>query len=179
MPDPIDADLLANLLDAHGAALELYAAQWSDAPEDCVQEAFIELARQSTVPENPAAWLFRVVRNRAMSMARSRERRRRRESAAAQLRPASQLDEAPLVDAAGLAEALASLEGSRREAVTARIWGQLSFEQIGQVMGVSTSTAHRHYLAGLADLRERLGEPCTSRKNFADGNRSRKSQNRP
>jgi RNA polymerase sigma-70 factor (ECF subfamily) len=36
----------------------------------------------------------------------------------------------------------------------------LTFEQIGELTGVSSSTAHRRYLAGLSALRERLRVPC-------------------
>ena len=41
-----DQELLSRLLDEHGAALVLYAQQWSRSPEDVVQEAFIQLMRQ-------------------------------------------------------------------------------------------------------------------------------------
>jgi RNA polymerase sigma-70 factor (ECF subfamily) len=53
---PIDAELLAQLLDEQGPALALFAAHWTDAPDDCVQEALVELARQPAVPENVRAW---------------------------------------------------------------------------------------------------------------------------
>ena len=59
----MDSDWLGQLVDRHAAALELFARQWCDTPEDVVQEAFVKLAPQRTLPENPAAWLFRVVRN--------------------------------------------------------------------------------------------------------------------
>ena len=45
MNGPIDAEQLGRLLDEHGAALALYATQWTDSPDDCVQEALVELAR--------------------------------------------------------------------------------------------------------------------------------------
>jgi hypothetical protein len=38
-------DLLGRLIDAHAAALELFAAQWTDRTADVVQEAFIQLLR--------------------------------------------------------------------------------------------------------------------------------------
>lgn len=150
-------ELLASLLDEHGGALELFAAQWSDAPEDCVQEAFVELARQREAPRNTTAWLYRVVRNRAIARARAAERRRRHERFAASLAPAwsSPTDE-PTITAAELAEALDNLDESLREVVVARTWGGLSFEQIGEVVGASTSAAHRRYEAGLAELRRLL-----------------------
>ena len=39
MPGPIDAEQLGRLLDELAPALALYAAQWTDAADDCVQEA--------------------------------------------------------------------------------------------------------------------------------------------
>ena len=71
MNGPIDAELLGRLLDEHGTALALYASQWTEASDDCVQEALVELARQPQVPNHPAAWLYRVVKNRALNMFRS------------------------------------------------------------------------------------------------------------
>ena len=68
----VTPERLAELLDAHAAALELFAAQWTQAPADAVQEAFVELARQPELPRNIVAWLYRVVRNRALSEARAR-----------------------------------------------------------------------------------------------------------
>ena len=75
MAQPVDERQLAELLDRHAAALALYAAQWTSAADDCVQEALVELARQASGPDNPVAWLYRVVRNRALNAARSARRR--------------------------------------------------------------------------------------------------------
>ena len=75
MPPPSDAAFIAEMLNRHGAALELYAAQWTNAAGDCVQEALVELAGLAVKPENPKAWLYRVVRNRALNTARSARRR--------------------------------------------------------------------------------------------------------
>ncbi|HZN35933.1 MAG TPA: RNA polymerase sigma factor [Pirellulaceae bacterium] len=155
----VTPELLGRLLDEQGGALALYAAQWSATPDDCVQEALIELAAQPRVPASPAAWLFRVVRNRAISQFRSARRRERREQLALRLRPRQ--GEAPAELASEeLAAALESLSDDLREAVVARTWGGLNFEQIAALAGCSTSTAHRRYEAGLAALRERLEAPC-------------------
>ena len=75
---PPEPELIGRLLDEHGAALELYARQLCDSPEDCVQEALVELARQPTAPEEVLPWLYRVTRNKAISASRSARRRRRR-----------------------------------------------------------------------------------------------------
>lgn len=159
----IDAERLGRLLDAHAAALELYAAQWTAAPEDIVQEAFLELVRQEPVPERVVPWLYRVVRNRAVSQVRSAARRRQHETAAAELMSSwFACDNGRALDAEAATEALKSLPGEQREAIVARIWGGLTFEEIAEVTGTSTSTAHRWYESGLKSLRERLGVTWTT-----------------
>ena len=80
MSAPIDPLILKQLMDDHGAALKLFAAQWTSSPEDCVQEAFLELMRQRQAPQNNLAWLYRVVRNCAISWHRKAQRQRRREA---------------------------------------------------------------------------------------------------
>ena len=62
-----------------------------------------------------------------------------------------------------LAAALDVIPDDQREAVIARTWGGLSFEQIAEIAGCSTSTAHRRYEAGLAALRERLCLSCPTK----------------
>ena len=142
----------------HGAALELFAAQWTLVPEDCVQEAFLKLMQQRHMPENVLAWLYRVVRNRSISWRRTYQRRRRRESTVAAER--SSWFTSPRWSSVELEEvtaALREIDEEQREVVIARIWGGLAFEQIAIVVKTSTSTAHRRYEAGLQQLRERLG----------------------
>ena len=63
----LSPEAVTRLWDQHSAALVLYARQWCDAPEDVVQEAFLLLVRQNAAPDNPGGWLYRVVRNRAIT----------------------------------------------------------------------------------------------------------------
>ena len=65
--DAVDYRLLTRAIDEHSGALVLYAQQLCDTPEDVVQEAFLSLMRQKIAPDNVAGWLFRVVRNGAIS----------------------------------------------------------------------------------------------------------------
>ncbi|MCU0960840.1 MAG: sigma-70 family RNA polymerase sigma factor [Pirellulaceae bacterium] len=171
MAEPIDPAELEQLIGAHSAALELFAAQWTTLPEDCVQEAFVRLAGQVPPPDQPLPWLYRVVRNRAISLRRAAERRRRRESEAAAQRPqwfvATRWSAAELQE---VTEALAAIDAQLREVLVARIWGGLSFEQLAAVLAVSTSTAHRRYEAGLLRLRERLGVPWTQARTMSATN---------
>ncbi len=152
---------LVQLVDQHAAALTLFARQWCASPEDVVQEGFVKLAAQRTLPNDPAAWLFRVVRNGAISAARAERRRRRHETVAAVHRVAwFGPSENAAIDEKEAAAALKTLPVDEREVVVAHLWGGLTFEQIGCIAGVSSSTAHRRYLKALSTLRERLRMPC-------------------
>jgi RNA polymerase sigma-70 factor (ECF subfamily) len=155
----MDAEQLGRLIDSRAAALALYARQWCRSPDDVVQEAFAALSRLA--PADPVAWLYRAVRNRAISAGRSEQRRRQREAAAAS-RDWFQPAPGDRLDASAAADALQSLPADEREVVVAHVWGGLSFAQIGELTSTSAATACRRYAAGLARLRERLNQPCTT-----------------
>ncbi len=146
---------LRRLFDRHAAALALYARQWSDDPEDVVQDAFIQLARHRGPIDRPAPWLFRVVRNGAIAASRGRDRRRRREARASTGEAwfAATDDQ---IDAHHAEQLLAELDVSIREVIVARLWGGLTFDEIAKLQGSSIATAHRRYQSGLARLQERL-----------------------
>jgi RNA polymerase sigma-70 factor (ECF subfamily) len=150
---------LGYLIDRHAAALELYARQWCICPEDVVQEAFLKLSRQAAEPPLVAAWLYRVVRNAAVSAGRSERRRQFHESVASREGWFAE-DPAGRLDAAALTVALRSLAPDEREVIVAHLWGGLTFEEIAEVSGSSAATAHRRYASGLNELRTRLKLPC-------------------
>ncbi len=155
---------LSRLLREHGPALVLYAEQFCRTAEDVVQEAFLRLAEQREMPDNPVAWLYRVVRNGALNAGRAAMRRGRHESAASTKEWFESHDE-QMVDAREAAGALARLPDAEREVVVARLWGGLSFEEVAELTGASVSTAHRRYQAGIRALRERLGVSCPENEN--------------
>ena len=157
----MDSARLGSLIDRHAAALGLYARQWCDEPEDVVQEAFVRLAAERTEPRDPAAWLFRAVRNRAINAGIARRRRRRHEAEAASSGPTwFEAGRESGLDPESAQAALAGLPPDQREVIVAHLWGALTFEQVAELAGVSASSAHRLYHAGLTNLRERLGVPC-------------------
>ena len=161
----VSPGLLTQLLDEHGGALVLYAQQWCNAPEDVVQEALLQLMRQTPAPRNVIGWVYRVVRNGAISASRSAARRGRHEAAAGGHGEPwfdSSPDERP--DASLVTAALKQLPIEQREAIVARLWGGLTLEQIAELTGSSTSTVHRRYQLGLSALRERLGVVCPRKK---------------
>ncbi|HJT32523.1 MAG TPA: sigma-70 family RNA polymerase sigma factor [Pirellulales bacterium] len=157
----VGPERLEQLARQHAAPLVLYARQWCAAPEDVVQEAFLKLVVQKTPPDNPVPWLYRVVRNAALMAGRAEQRRRRHETIAAARAPAWFVDTGPDgLDAAATTVALRSLPPAQSEILVARIWGGLTFEQIGETVGCSAATAYRTFVAGLTALREKLGVSC-------------------
>lgn len=155
---PIDSAQLATLIEEHAGALRVWIGPRCAEADDVVQEAFCRLAIQQPPPDQPVAWLYRVCRNLAERQRLSDERRSKRER-----RWAERAIQAKPHDPVEVAETLAAVERldkSLREVLVARIWGRLAWEEIGQLCGVSTTTAFRRYEAALLALRAALSPPC-------------------
>ena len=145
----------------HAAACVLYAQQVVGArlADDACQEAFVRLfrllVRGGERPRAPRAWLLKATRSAALDLLRSEKRRIRREEAAG-VREAFAPDPAAALDSQELSAALATLPPRQRETVVLRIWGEMGFTEIAQMLDVVVSTAHGDYSAGLRALRETL-----------------------
>ena len=163
----MDPEHLGYLLDRYLPALVLYARQWCCTPEDVVQESFIKLARQKEPPYHPVAWLYRVVRNRAISESRSEQRRKNHEGRVAAKAPLWFMpsEDPTKLDAQQATRSLESLPMDQREIIVAHLWGGLTFEQIAELVGGSAPTCWRRYTAGLAALRIQMGEVCPKNTN--------------
>jgi RNA polymerase sigma factor (sigma-70 family) len=154
---------LQQLFNELSAALVLYARQWCTLPDDAVQEAFIDLAKSTSDPDCPKSWLFTTTRRKAQNIARSERRRQTHQNAAAQWFTAHEepkswfrsTGSAPLV-AEDVVRGLQSLESDQRELLVARIWGELNFEQLAELLECSVSSAHRRYSAALQNLKAAL-----------------------
>ena len=155
----MDPEQLAELLDQHAPALALYASQWTTAADDIVQEAFIRLIDELPPPNSPVSWLYKVVRNLALTERRADTRRRRREAFAADRLVAP----SPDVAVHEIRDALDRLDEETREVVVAYVWGGLTFQEIAELTGSSSSAVHRRYRAGLVSLRKALDQPCLNR----------------
>jgi len=146
--------LIAELVKRTLPSLVLFARQWEhDSVDDIVQDAFIRLMNQSEMPQNPVAWLFTVIRNQSNNFVRSQKRRKNRESASIIARNSwfqAESKEQQLI------HELESLPMEYREIIVSKIWGKLTFEQIGTMLESSRSSVHRKYNEGLAILKERL-----------------------
>lgn len=160
MDSPLGSRTIVELFDRHAAALELYAAQWTNSPADCVQEAFIQLAKSAPTPEHPSAWLYRVVRNQAHNAARSQRRRDHYEQIAARLIEKKQKSQVEALENLQLLEALDTLQSEQRETVVLRIWSGLTWQEIADLTNTSSSSAQRLYVAALKQLRQSLEPSC-------------------
>lgn len=158
----IERRQLLDLHERHAAALVLYARQWCRQPDDAVQEAMIQLTQQSPPPRDPVAWLYTTVRRRAMNLARAERRRSEHHRRAAILRDDwFTVDPPELLDTETLRQALETLDPLDRQIVVARVWGDLSFAQLAELVDRPISFVHRRYQSGLKTLQRRLSsDPC-------------------
>lgn len=142
--------------------------------EDAVQEAFLELARQSKAPDDMLGWMVRVVRNRVLDWIRSEDRRQKRESTYRDQRPTWFVE--PIldtgIDAERLQSVLQSLPEIPRQIIVMHAWGGMTFQQIATELQTSSSSVHRWYQNGLRMMRERLESAA---ENHGDSNQSSSS----
>ena len=134
MPE-LDSQLLAELVDRHGAALKLYVRQWCLNPDDVCAASADRFGwhfggagkpRGVVVRRGPAAGY----QPGAGRSSRWQRHSRPRPSGGSQRRR----DQHEAADAA--AEALAELPLEDREIVIAHVWGRLTFQEIAEVVGV-------------------------------------------
>lgn len=148
----IEAEQLGELLDRYWPVLVAWIGGPRDEAEDAVQAAFIKLSTEDPMPENCRAWLFTVTKRIATNERIARRKRTVREQEAVLKRPISD-DRQPQCDRQDVHGLLAELDERQREIVVAKIWGELTFEEIAALVGESKATVWRTYQAGIAILR--------------------------
>ena len=140
--------------------LVLFARQWvrsSADAEDVVQEAFVKFWRRNHDIRNRGL-LFATVRSVALDLLRRDSRRARREATAL-----SDVDQSvqPAFDVEddsqrALVTALDFLPEEQREVLVMKIWNELTFAEIAQILGISQNTAASRYRYALAGLKKTL-----------------------
>lgn len=148
----------------HGPKLLLCARQWTRSmadAEDVVQDAFVRFWRhQRGLGGEPIGLLLTSVRRAALDRFRSDVRRTAREQAAdggledngSFFEPMGEDDDRRLA----IEAALRRLPVEQREVLTLKIWGELTFEEIGAQLKISGNTAASRYRYALASLRKEL-----------------------
>ena len=155
----LESKLIVGCFKAHSGALMLYARQWlsTGEAEDAVHDVFVRLIALERPPDDAKAWLFRAVRNEAISKSRSFWRRKRRESkVSSERRDWFEHRVEDLIDAEAAQRALATLSTEQREVVVLRIWAGLGFQQIAELTGASVSTTFERYKTALARMKAQL-----------------------
>ena len=155
---PLTDQEIDDLVSIWTRRLVLFARQWTTSADDVVQDVFLELYRLQMRPDDVAAWLFKATRRTAISHWRSETARVQRENAVAVMNPEwfQSLDENRL-DGEFVKDKLHELPQELREVVVARIWGELTFEQIATSTNSTPTTTRRRYHDAIKLLRNRLG----------------------
>ncbi len=159
-----DADALRHLMDAYWAPLVGFAHRilaGSGDPEDTVQNAFVRLwARRRRLEQAGSlrSLLYTIVRNSCLDELRKRDRRKKAQEGA--LPPPS--PRTPYEDVQGAelnrlaAAAVARLPERRREVFRLVREEGLSYQEIAEIMDLSTQTVANHMSLAMADLRTAL-----------------------
>lgn len=159
------ADTIADLYQEHRQALYALAMTLLRDPglaEDAVHDGMQSMLSRNRAPEgDPVAYLFVVVRNAALDLARRRKVRLATGSAEALFDPRQPdpLIRAGDADAARrLREAIEELSPEQQEVIVLRAMGRLGFEQIATVTGAPFGTVAARYSRAVAALRRELQE---------------------
>ncbi len=146
-------------LDEHAPRFLLFARQQARSgadAQDLVQDALVEACGRAGKPLPPApALVFATIRRRAIDQARREDRRAQRESATAPEQTAwfdtgvEERESATLVQ-----DAMNKLPDTYREVITLKVWGELTFAEIGTALGIPANTAASRYRYGLEELRK-------------------------
>lgn len=143
----------------NGARLKLIARQWtrSDADtDDVVQEAFVRFWKhQRHMPGNPNALVVTSIRRAALDLLRRTDRRSAREKAvAADTETVGWFEPEADPRLQSLAESLELLPAEQREVVVLKIWGELTFDEIGEQLSISPNTAASRWRYAMDALRK-------------------------
>jgi RNA polymerase sigma factor (sigma-70 family) len=131
----------------------------SPAAEDAVQEAFTRLLRESMVPVDPAAWLFRTIHNLAVDRHRAASRRLRTTTATdTGTVGVPDADGDANADAAAVWAEVDRLAERQRAAIYLRYRADLDYAAIGRILGITEGGARADVFRALEHLREWMVE---------------------
>ena len=148
-----------------GPAAFLYARQLTGSAadaEDAVQDGFIRFWRSRGKARDRVAFFYACVKSAILDQRRGEQRRKRRERVRAQEHGLGEpmfmcsspedLERREIVE-----RALVDLPEEQREAVVLRLWGGLTFAEIGQAVGAPLHTVAARYRYAL----EKIGGSLT------------------
>ena len=162
-------------IEEYGPRLLLFARNQTRSHEDAqdvLQDAIVKLVdkiRGGEFVGGQDAWqpyLYATIRRLAIDLSRKEDRRKRRENNVSADLEAEQFGAFhPWFDAEGgddetrsqLENALKSLPEKFSEVINMKVWGERTFAEIGEALGISQNTAASRYRYGLEALKRELG----------------------
>ncbi len=148
-----------NWFSQHTPGLLLYARQRAGSEveaQDLVQEAMVESWRRCGGEDPPPVPLvYATIRRRALDQIRQQNRRREREQASQPVDAAwfdttvEETERAALIQ-----KAMKELPAIYSEVISLKIWGGLTFAEIGEALDIPQNTAASRYRYGLEELRK-------------------------
>ncbi len=155
-----------NWFATYGPRLLLFARHQtkslSDA-EDVLQEAIVRVWKNRQEGDNPnTSAIFKAIRYAALDLGRRDSRRRVRERRVVEEEGEQSkwfAEPCPLEEKERnntLQDAMKNLPLEQREVVVLKIWGELTFDEIGKTLNISPNTAASRYRYGLGALKKIL-----------------------
>jgi RNA polymerase sigma-70 factor (ECF subfamily) len=121
--------------------------------EDVLQETFVALMKQASLPEKPLHYCLRSFRNRALNYRRGFFRRIAREIESSRW---FERESNESTEERAAMRCLERLPKDQREVILLKIWHEYTFEEIGELLGISPNTAAGRYRYGLRKIKSCL-----------------------
>jgi len=152
-----NTDEIEVLYRQHGAALLLFASTISGdrgRAQDALHQVFLKLIENGGLSQaiDKKAYLFACVRNTLLNDSKLERRHTALEVDSIWFSP----PERDYAEEQNLRRALYALPTDQREVIVLHVWGELTFLQIGDLVGCSANTAASRYRYALAKLRSSM-----------------------
>jgi RNA polymerase sigma-70 factor, ECF subfamily len=150
---------IESLYRQHAPALLLFALAITGErgrAQDVVHQVFLNLIDKGGLSRavEKKAYLFACVRNAALNEGKLRDRTTPldRDLVSAWFSPPDR----DYIGEQNLRRALGALPDDQREVIVLHIWGELTFSQISELLGISSNTVASRYRYALAKLRDSM-----------------------
>ncbi len=156
-PRPNVAATIEMLYRQHGSALLLFASSITgdrSRAQDMLHQVFVKLLQNGNLAHavDVKAYLFACVRNAVLNDNKARQRDVALDENSVWFVPPHQ----DYAEELNLRRALGTLPDDQRQVIILHVWGELTFSQIAQLLGISSNTAASRYRYALAKLREAM-----------------------
>lgn len=125
------------------------------AAEDCVFDALAAVAALKEAPRNMAAYLFRVVRNKALHNLKQSQRQQAFDEDYLDAEPGNQELETLLGQ---VKQHIGSLVADEQQVLILKLFEDMTFDEIARIMEASPNTVASWYRRGLEKLKHAMGE---------------------